>query len=324
MKSLFVKSVYSFFFDLRIKIASSITKNPDKGVLEEYRKSIKVYDAFYFFNELELLEVRLNVLNDYVDYFVLIESTVTFSGLKKKLFYDENKERFAKFSHKIIHYIITDTPSNESDLTLRLLKPDISELEKEVIDYSLTTDNFSKGENHWLREFYQKESLKKALVHLNDNDICYISDVDEIWNPGVVVDYRKDYIYKMKQVAYYYYFNNRTNDDWGNWTGTVVTKFKNIKHNCINHLRTATKNKYKVLLNGGWHFTFIGGADRIREKLKSYGHQEFNTKSITDKIEKVLLDNKDYRGRKLKFTVDERFLPKYLIDNKNKFKELFK
>ena len=67
---------------------------------------MKVFDVFPFFNELDLLEIRLNILNPYVDYFVLSESTKTFSGLDKPLFYEENKERFAEFNHKIIHNIV--------------------------------------------------------------------------------------------------------------------------------------------------------------------------------------------------------------------------
>ena len=295
--------------------------------IAEYRKTIKVYDCFYFFNELELLEIRLNILDPYIDYFVIMEATETFSGLPKKLIFEENKEKFKKFEHKIIHYVTSDTPVSEDDLRKRLYNKDINALDKEIVISSLTSDNVPKGQLHWLKEFYQKECLKKALaqIGLSDNDICFISDVDEIWNPEIIVDYSADDLYKYKQDSYYYYLNNRSNDYWvTGWTGTVMTKHKNIKNNCLNHLRTHTKNKYTVIKNGGWHFTFQGGADKIRRKLESYGHLEFNTKEIRSQIENVLSENRDYRGRKLKFWIDETNMPKYLLSNKSKYYKLFK
>ena len=74
------------------------------------------YDIFTFNNELDMLEIRLNVLNDYVDYFVIVESTETFSGVPKPLYYELNKNRFSEFHHKIIHHIVTDTPKSFTDL----------------------------------------------------------------------------------------------------------------------------------------------------------------------------------------------------------------
>ena len=74
--------------------------------------SAKIYDCFPFFNELDLLEIRLNYLDPYVDHFVLCESNVTFSGISKKYFYLENKNLFEKFEHKIIHVAVDDTPRN--------------------------------------------------------------------------------------------------------------------------------------------------------------------------------------------------------------------
>ncbi len=293
--------------------------------IAEYRKKIRIYDAFYFFNELEVLEIRLNIFDPYVDYFVIVEAAETFSGLPKKLVFEENKERFNKFEKKIIYYVTKDTPADEDDLRKRLYDKKLSALDREITLNALTSDNIPKGEAHWLKEFYQKESLKKALVHLSDNDFCFVSDVDEMWNPEAKIDYSKNDLFKYKQVAYYYYLNNRSNDNWTTgWTGTVATKYKNIKHSCLNHLRTHTKNKYTVINNGGWHFTFQGGAERMKKKLESYGHQEFNTHEIKSQLENALLENRDYRGRNLKFWLDESELPDYVIENKTKYSHLFR
>lgn len=293
----------------------------DEAAVTKYRKTIKVYDAFLFFNELELLEARLNILGPYVDHFVIVESTQTFSGQPKPLYYKENEQRFAKFKKKIIHYIVDDTPTDEAELRQRLQSDKLSSLERELIETSLTTDNVPQGEAHWLREFYQKECIKKALVGLEDNDICYIGDIDEVWNPEVIIDYRADDVFKFRQDVYAYFLNNRSSEPW---FGTLATKYKNVKVSSINHLDTPTKTKYRYIDNGGWHFTNQGGPDRIRTKLESYGHQEFNNRKIKSRLEKQIQENKDFVGRNFTFWVDETGLPQYIKDNKAKYKGWFK
>ena len=307
---------------IKSAITNNFTIKKTVTELKEYRKTIKVYDVFTFFNELELLEIRLNILDPFVDYFVLIESTETFSGKTKKLFYEENKDHFTKWHHKIIHYVIYDTPLDEQDLRMRLNIRDIPLIDKEIIANTLTSDNIPKGQIHWLKEFYQKESIKKALVGLNNTDICFISDVDEIWNPEAIIDYTKDNVYKLEQFVYAYYLNNRSSELW---TGTLVTNYKNIRIGCLNHLRTASKTVYNYIKNGGWHFTNMGGAERIKNKLEaSYDQEDYNTNAIKSQIKKRILNNQDYIGRKFKFWIDEKDLPDYIKNNKEKYKELLK
>lgn len=287
-----------------------------------YRKTIKVYDIFTFFNEYDLLEIRMNILDAHVDYFVIVEATETFSGKPKPLYFEEHKERFKKWQHKIIHYVTRDVPKDPEDLRHRLKHDkNLTELDIDIINYNLTSDNIAPGAIHWFKEFYQKESIKKALVGLNNHDICYIGDVDEIWNPELVIDYSKDTLFKLRQKVYAYYFDNRSNEPWA---GTLVTQYKNIKHACLNHLRTARKTHYTYLRNGGWHFTNMGGADQIRKKLESYGHQEYNNEQIKSKIEEQMKNNKDFIGRKFTFWQDEHNLPRYLLENKELYKNYFK
>lgn len=286
-----------------------------------YRKNIKIYDVFIFFNELELLDIRLNILNDHIDYFVLVEATQAFSGQTKKLFFQEHKNQFAKFKDKIIHYVVDDLPLDEHDLKRRLSNLQLSEVEREIINDALTSDNIPKGQAHWLREFYQKESMKRALAGLHDNDICFISDIDEIWNPTITLDFRQDCIYKFRQIMYAYYLNNRSSEPWA---GTYVTKYKNIKHHSLNHLDTPTKTKYVYVKNGGWHFTNLGGVDRIKQKIESYGHQEYNTNEIKSQLVKRILDNQDFIGREFTFWIDEKHLPAYLVTHREEYRTLFK
>jgi len=293
--------------------------------ITSYRKTIKIYDVFTFFNELDLLEIRLNILDPYVDYFVIVEATETFSGYPKPLYFQENKERFKKWEHKIIHYVVRDTPKDEIDLRNRLYHGHLSWLERQIIVDSLTSDNIGKDDAHWLKEFYQKESIKKALVGLHDNDICYISDLDEIWNPKLRIDYAQNDVFKPVQTGYQYYLNNRSNEDWRGWTGTIVTKFRNIKYHCLNHLRTHRKMRatYTFLKNGGWHFAFQGGYSGAKKKLEGYKHSWYQQEEILPKLKERVLNNRDHRGRNIKLWKDERGLPQYLLENKARYRKFF-
>ena len=282
----------------------------------------KIYDVFTFFNELDMLEMRLEMLDQYVDKFVLIECVETFSGKPKPLYYEENKLRFKKYHHKIIHHITYDPPKSYEDLRQRILDPNTDELTKQISIQALTSSNVPPGQLHWLKEFYQKENIRRALLELEDDDLCFITDLDEIWNPELSYDIENDKIYKLKQLAYALYFNNRSSEPWA---GTLLTKYRNIKNACLNHMRTPSKTQYEYIENGGWHFTFMGGAEQIRLKIESYGHQEYNNDSVKDRVEENLKNNKDVLGRsEFTFQIDESQLPKYLIDNREKYKKYFK
>jgi beta-1,4-mannosyl-glycoprotein beta-1,4-N-acetylglucosaminyltransferase len=303
----------------------SHTKKPlDPATVEKiraYRKTIKIYDAFNFFNELEVLEIRLNILEPYVDFFVLVESRMTHSGLPKELVYEKNKERFAKFNHKIIHYVIEKPLQDFEDAKARLRDPATPALEKEILELCLTSDNIPRGGVPYLRDFYEKESVKKALVGLNDNDFCFISDLDEIWNPEALIDYRTDAIYKFRQKVYAYFLNNLSSEKWA---GTFATKYKNIKKGCLNHLRTYHKTAYTYVPDGGWHFTSQGGAERVKTKIESYSYHEANTEETKARIAQRLQNYTDVIGRNFTFTIDESGLPTYLKENRANYAAFFR
>lgn len=277
----------------------------------------KKYDTFIFFNELDLLEIRLNILNDYVDYFVLVEATKTFTGKEKPLYYLDNKDRFEKFNNKIIHIIVDNMPDSFDELANR----DGDELDKSIHHDCLTTTNVPKNEVHWLREFYQKEQIKQGLRNASDNDIIYISDLDEIWLPEIVLNYDLDKIFRFNQKVYTYFLNIRSSE---NWFGTVSTKYKNLKGYSINHIRTPNRNNYEDIYDAGWHFTFQGGESMIKNKIESYGHQELNRDDIKSMISIRLENSIDIFGRGYILTIDNENLPKYVQNNKNKYKHLIK
>jgi beta-1,4-mannosyl-glycoprotein beta-1,4-N-acetylglucosaminyltransferase len=259
-----------------------------------------IYDVFTFNNELDMLEIRLNILDDYVDYFIIVEASETFSGVKKPLNYETNKERYKKFEHKIRHYVITDTPNGFND----------TDCDQSVLYMASNSTNVTREHLCWLKEFYQKELIKNALIDLNDNDICYISDVDEIWNYKLKFEVDNKIYKPMIDLCYINYLNVKTSERWtiesNPFTGPIVTKYLNIKNDCLNHLRTLSKTKYEFIENGGWHFNALGGIDK---KLEDFKHPIY-TKSYM-------------QGRETGSVIDELNLPEYLIINKEKYSKFF-
>lgn len=256
-----------------------------------------IYDIFSFNNELDMLDLRLNILDQYVDKFVLIESNKTFSGIDKPLYYEENKKLFEKFEDKIIYYKVLDSPTSFDD----------SDCDQEILNLALNSDNVTREHICWLIEFYQKESIKKALANLEDDDICWISDVDEIWNYDLNFTVEQDKIYKPKiNNCYIEYLNIKTNENWTFFTGPIVTKWKNIKNECLNHLRTQRKmnHVYTFLENGGWHFNALGGSEK---KINDFKHPIYH---------------KDYmENRKNGWRIDESGLPQYILNEKENLKK---
>lgn len=267
----------------------------------------KIYDTFLFNNELDLLEIRLNILSEYVDYFILVESDQTFTGLPKPLYYLENKNRFEKWSDKIIHFV-----TDNSD--------------EELWNFSKSSPNVGAAQHYWVREFYQKENILKAF-NAEDNDIVFVSDLDEIWNPKIInldtLEFIDNKVFKPIQTAYHYYLNNRSNQNINGWVGTRLGLFSTLKKNGVNYFRTEGVVGSIEIPNGGWHFTNIGNSDFIKQKLESYSHQEYNHNNIKQYIQNSIEKNVDFLSRGFKLWKDESELPEFLIQNKEKYKNLF-
>lgn len=256
------------------------------------------FDLFTFAGEFDLLEIRFNILSPFVDKFVITEGIETFSGNPKPLLWIErDRDRFEEWEGKVIYCPVVDYNLDE-----------IRDQIEKRLDYV--------DELPFQRAFYQKEMLRVALStqEPNDEDLVYYGDVDEIWTPQVI----DDEVYKLRQLAYSYFLNNRSPEDW---RGTIVTKWKNLKNGCLNDMRA---NPVHILEDGGWHFTNLGGLQAIRNKIESYDHQEVNTPEVKNGLEERLIMNTDFLGRGFQFWEDGTQLPQYLLENRDKHAHLWR
>jgi len=280
-----------------------------------------VYDCFIFFNELDLLEIRLNELNDLVDKFVLVEADRTFQNTPKPFIFEDNKERFSKFLDKIIHIKITKYP-----LFIPIINP------------------FSP----WKIEFFQRDSIVKGLVKCNPNDVILISDVDEIPDRDILkkqLTNGVNKIYGLKMDMFMYYLDNKLIFDGGSnmtkqeskngiWHCTALLPYKLLKKKPYRIrkeiMRTMRRGPiYEIIPNAGWHFTYIGGAKKIIEKLEAFSHTEYNFQKYKDEknINDLIQNGKDLFGRDLEFEIVEKDykFPIYLKSEvgRNKYKDFF-
>lgn len=283
---------------------------------------VKIYDCFNFFNELDILEIRLNVLYEYVDYFVIVESSITHSGEHKPFYFEENKERYSKFLDKIIHYKVYDTPN---DFTNFNYSEDIC-LNK-IFDFaSKQTNRFNRAtQPDYGRDFFQKECVRRPLTSCSDDDIIIISDADEIPNPKILEHIKlsidDDDIYSLNQTTYYYYINLLKQTDW---YGSKISKYKNIKNISFNEIR-GDESLSKKINNGGWHFSFQGGSEMVKTKLLSYSARDLVNPYILSNLNKNINDNIDpfFRGNLTHVEIDNSY-PKYLLENIEKYKHMIK
>ena len=194
---------------------------------------MKIFDCFLFFNELELLELRLMTLNKVVDYFVLVEADRTFTGNKKEFLFEKNKNKYKDYLDKIIHVKVENAP---------------------ILD---------KSKNVWAIEHFQRNCITRGLSEVKDEDKIIISDVDEIPDPEIVLQVKDtDKPIAFGQYLFYYYvncFSGRT------WNGSIITPFKNMS--IPQTLRNLARKGISKIKYSGWHYSYMGGVDRIRSKL---------------------------------------------------------
>ena len=297
---------------------------------------MKIFDCFMFYDEDLLLDLRLNILDKYVDYFVIVESKFFHNGKKRILHFNKNK--YKKFENKIIYIVHENEPNG-------IMKVNQNDNE--------STKSHKLILNAHLRENDQRNYIIKGLDNAADNDLILVSDVDEIPNfNSCNFNNIKNNIIIFKQKIFYYKFNRYLPNF--TWFGTKGCKKKyfegaqwlrNIKNKKfpfyrLDTLFSKTKyiNKYFVE-NGGWHFSNIKNAKDIELKLKSYlHHRDYEVEELgTEKINQIIKNNEtiyDMFGDKTskKYGDDKRKklekyefknLPEYIQVNKKNLIEWF-
>ena len=293
---------------------------------------MKIFDCFMYFDEEMILDLRLNILNSRVDYFIIVESRYNHKGERRKLLF--NKEKFIKYRDKIIYLVHDEVPSKVKKIN-------------EEDDEKTQNDKYIM--NALYRENAQRNYIINGLNNANNEDIILISDVDEI--PKIdKFDFDKvnNKIILFRQDMFYYKFNLCLPNF--KWTGTKACRKKdllspqwlrNIKEKKYPFFRLDTffsDKKYtdiKIVNDGGWHFSNIKTAKAIEHKLKSYlHHKEFDDVPLSIKeidqlvqSKKAIYDLKvDKRVNKIgngvaleKFEISK--LPNHIISNQKNLKD---
>lgn len=282
-----------------------------------------IYDGFLFFNELDLLELRLHELAAVVDRFVIVEATRTFTNKPKPLYFQENRKAFDRFGDKIIYVVVDDLPAYQGP---------------------------------WGFEDYQRNSLARGLAGCRPDDIVMLSDVDEIprsesvraaaesmrfstgamaaaWhralkNRAVIWTFRNwfkkrhPFVTVFEHRCYGYFLNCA----WGDSTlmhGTRMTHYRDLS--CARDLR---RWKGKVMPDAGWHFSYMGGVERIQAKIEAYSHQEFNIPDYasSESLTAALEAGKNFiaPNRPLRIVPIDDSYPVYLRENLARFSHLMR
>lgn len=255
----------------------------------EILKNMAVFDIFSYNGEREMLDLRLNMLSPHVDKFIICEAKTTFSGKEKPLYFSRDERHFKKFWPKMEFHIINEHYT----------------VQERALAWN-SPNTF--GADHWKNEFLQKERMKDALIayDVHDDDIVYIGDVDEIWEPSAYLAPAK-----LKLRVFAYYLNNASSEEF--W-GTVVAKYGYLKGKVLNHVRTDVGLRTDAY--HGWHFTSMGGYKEVKRKLDdSYTEDSYNTPEVQGHLQEQVESGRDYLGRPFFFTFDTTDWPEYLKTN---------
>lgn len=277
-----------------------------------------IYDCFTFFNELDLLEIRLNTLRGVVDKFVIAEATRTHTGKTKELVFQKNRERFSEFDDKIIYVVVEDLLPEE-------------EVAKDLYNQP------------WVNENRQRNALVRGLVNLESDDVFMLSDCDEIPRPELIRDAVslacKGKVVRFELENFVGYLNLKDYRTprwqlgtialtWGTaFESNLLDVFKYDRYTVASECQGRVMQKVRflkptlTLKNAGWHMTYMGGAAAICRKIKAFSHQEAAV-AISHVEERLAKGVNILNGRKDLFAVplDDRF-PAFLMENKDRYAE---
>ena len=267
---------------------------------------MRIYDCFSYWDEDILLDLRLNILDEHVDYFVIVEGNRTWQNNYKKLRFDINK--FLKFKKKIIYIPVEDMPG---------------------------------GDNPYKRENFQRNCISRGLINSSDNDLIIISDLDEIPNPTELNKFQKKMRYAVFKQKHYYYKINSQSQKNPYWYGSRICIKKYLKSpQWLRDLKFKKRpfwriDKFRlnnIIDNGGWHFCNLKTAEELLYKYNNlcetndpYIFKEKIDPKYLDvsEIKKKITQGKDIIGREEIYKpqkLDNTF-PKHIIENIEKYKD---
>ena len=257
---------------------------------------MKVVDCFTFYNELDLLEIRLNELDEVVDNFVIVEAEKTHQNNTKPLYYQEasDEPRFKKWKDRIINIVV---PAS-----------------------SFTEDT-------WFNENTQFRAIRDGLPQFSQDDLIMIGAADEIPNKDMVREAREKLERPMcfNQKLYYFYLNTLYNHNGSCiWPGTTIQKLSQIPEDIVSLF--STRPGLPPIFNGGWHFSYMGNEKYALDKIHSCAHDEFKGHVKEEDFKKFREELSDPVGRGPNKShciaiEGEDCLPIYVRENKEKFKE---
>ena len=217
---------------------------------------MKIFDCFTFYNELDLLEIRLEELYDTVDYFVIVEANQTFTNRAKPFLFEENKHRYSKWVDKIIHVRVEDMPG-ETD--------------------------------PWVNEVHQRNAIQRGLATANPQDIIIVSDCDEVLRSAAVEFMRHSgqQLFALRMPLFNFKFNymRTTPGEYEPWAMAACKQI--LDANTPDVLRNTRFNPtgFCFVEHAGWHFGYLGDNEYLKDKAQSFSHQEVNTPEFLEQID---------------------------------------
>lgn len=264
---------------------------------------MKVYDCFTFFNELDVLEIRLQELWDVVDIFVIAESNLSHSGNPKEYIFENNKERFSKYLSKIRRIVVDDMPDTD---------------------------------NSWVREKYQRWSLSKGLFDLDSNDIVITSDLDEIPRAEaiqLIKDDENDWDrYILTIPMFQYKINYMKYHELNKQPNIMVARAR-----CYTEPQQEREYTFPwvpkpdnlvFIDHAGWHFTYFGDDDHSITKIKNFAHTETDTADMISRHDIEWFINNKYghhgprNAERFEIVQVDDYFPECITSNLEKYQHM--
>jgi hypothetical protein len=266
----------------------------------------KIYDCFTFYNELDLLELRLTELYDVVDHFVLVEADTTYTSRPKPFYYEDNKQRYAQWADKIIHVKVTDMPHD----------PDA-----------------------WVNDIFQRNQIARGIADADANDLIMVCDLDEIVRREAVEYMRNSTqdLFAIRMALFNFKFNYmRTAPDpyqiWGMagrrhlFDDIQPDPFRQLRFQFMGAPYKFSNNGCEVIEHGGWHFGYMGDNEWLKNKAQSFAHTESDTPEFLAHIDvdKSIAERKEWNrdsANEYKIVEINDYFPKSLLANIDRYQK---